>query len=179
MSRTLPLAVLFLLVALIVCSIGCGGNQPLSATPEINPSIDTEPAVETSWPVTLPADALQPWEAHSASGVNADSILAAGIEWFDTSTHGVSDNHDTSRMTSGDAGSNELSWATYRLRLQGTQPGVVSLDVNPLPMSDGEQSEYWVGLADYAAGCWEWHGPMSDNNVRFGTADGVADGADY
>ncbi|MBN2082110.1 hypothetical protein JW859_07870, partial [bacterium] len=168
---------LFVVFFLIVSS--CGGSQPLTTTPEINPLNTTTPAVETNWPATLPVDALQPWEARETSGVNAESILAAGIEWFDTSTHGVSDNHDASRMTSGDAGSQELSWVTYRLRMSGVEPGVVSLDVNPLPMSDGEQSEYWVGLADYAAGCWEWHGPMSDNNVRFGTADGVADGADY
>ncbi|MBN2083487.1 hypothetical protein JW859_14925, partial [bacterium] len=179
MSRTLRLAVLAQLVVFLVIFTGCGGSQPLSSTPDGNPSLSAESATETSWPSTLPADALQPWETRETSGVNADSILAAGIEWFDTSIAGVSDNHDASRMTSGDAGSKELSWATYRLRLQGTQPGVVSLDVNPLPKSDGTQSAYWVGLADYAAGCWEWHGPMSDNNVRFGTADAVADGADY
>lgn len=143
-----------------------------------------------TWPVALPEDAVQPWETTDAagnvlpanrlaSGINADSQVAAGIEWQATSPVGVSDYYDASRLTSGDVGGNGLSWATYRLPLGGTQPGAVSLDVNLLPMDNGESSVYWVGLADYAAGCWEWHGPYSDHHGRLSTAAAAAAGADY
>ncbi|MBN2081339.1 PKD domain-containing protein [bacterium] len=185
----LGVSVFACLLALMLFS--CGGGTP-TVDSALVPVADPGPAalpMDNGWPTVLPVDGVQPWEAtdadgnvidtRAASGINADSFVAAGIETFAESTTGTANNYDALRITSGEPAGNLLSWAIYRLRLGGEQPGVVGFDVNPLAMSDGGQSAYWVGLADYGADCWEWYGPYTDNHVRIPTAARVAAGADY
>ncbi|MCB1218184.1 PQQ-binding-like beta-propeller repeat protein [bacterium] len=96
-----------------------------------------------------------------ASGVNQNSEFTSGVERFNSSGD-VSDNGEASRITSS-AGT--VSQAMYRIPLGGGQPGVVSVDANLL-----SGAGYYVGIADYGAGRWQWHGPFSDNHLRFATA---------
>ena len=163
---------LVLIVLLVYCA-GCGGSKPIT---QVIPSETITPAA-SGWPAALPVDKVQPWEALDDSGcvipdtralscVNADSIFGCGIERAASSLVGVSDNGEAVRMVSGDAGSGDVTWAYWRLTLGGVQPGVVSADVNLLPMSDGAQSEYYLGLSDYGAEQWVWHGPFSESHTR-------------
>jgi len=138
-------------------------------------------AAGASWPASLPLDALQPWEQggpplsasgraggaglRSASALGESAEFAAGVERFSEGGD-VLDQGEASRLQSGSAGSGELSFALYRLPLNGAQPGALAFDVNLRARSDGSSSAYYVGLSDYAKGGWEWHGPYSDHHVR-------------
>lgn len=141
-------------------------------------------------------DAAQPWEELDAQGniisqardyfgdklssaINPDSEFIPGVERDGESASGITENGEALTLTSGDAGSGGLGWAYYRLTMGGEQPGVVSCDVNPLPGDGGIPSEYYVGLADYDRGAWEWWGPYADSHVRLSTGADVAAGTDY
>ncbi|MCH7471629.1 hypothetical protein IIA79_01565, partial [bacterium] len=139
------------------------------------------------WPVGLPVDRAQPWEEldsdgfviRQSSGINAQSDFTPGVERY-SEAGVVSDLGEASRFSSGASGSRALSYALYRIRLGGAQPGAVSADVN-LHLRDGggSLSEYWLGLSSYDEGTWEWHGPFSDSHVRISPGAAVAGGADY
>jgi len=141
-------------------------------------------------PSALPVDVAQPWEqldvaghvppaGRTASCINAQSEFRSGVEREQSSLIGVSENGEAVRLSSGDAGSSEVSWTYWRLTMGGVQPGAVSADVNVLPMSDDSLSEYYLGLSDYASGLWLWYGPFSENHVRLSTATDIAAGADF
>ncbi len=145
----------------------CAGDAgKLAATP-----YQSIAAGVASWPQGLPLDAPQPWEndARESSGLDSDSEFLPGVERF-LEAGEVADSGEASRLQSGDAGSGEIAWAMYRLELAGQEPGVLALDINPRPRSDGSQSSYFLGLSDYSGLRWEWHGPYSDNHIRLARA---------
>ncbi|MBN2082493.1 PQQ-binding-like beta-propeller repeat protein [bacterium] len=166
--------------------MGCGGGTTAIdlTNPQTNPSLDTALGQLNTWPVALPVDAAQPWEALDergkvVTGLTPNSEFRPGVERFTESITGVTDNAEASRFTSGAAGACGLSWAYYRLPMSGIQPGVISADVNLLAMSNGARSSYYLGLADYANAYWHWSGPFSDSHVRLSTAAEIAGGSDY
>ena len=177
-----------LCTALLLLSFaGCGGGE-LANTPLRSQGDGA--AVNTGWPAGLPVDAVQPWETLSAEGyvvgpqrgssyITEDSRFVPGIAREMESASGISDNGEAARFTSGTPEDGALSWAWYRLLMEGDQPGAVSADVNLRPMSDGSQSEYYLGLSDYGAGCWQWHGPFGESHVRLSTAADLAAGSDF
>ncbi|MCB1186442.1 PQQ-binding-like beta-propeller repeat protein [bacterium] len=126
----------------------------------------------SSWPASLPEDRLQPWEQldadglvvpaeRSASGINLESEFIPGVERF-SSSGDVTDNGEASQLVSE---AEATSQAMYRIPLGGGHPGVVSVDANLLAGKG-----YYLGLADYGSGRWNWHGPFTDNHVRITTA---------
>ncbi|MCH7471857.1 hypothetical protein IIA79_02775 [bacterium] len=145
------------------------------------------PREGADWPTGLPVDQAQPWEEldsdglviRQSSGINAQSDFTPGVQRFNEAGD-VSDLGEASRFASGEAGAGALSYALYRITLDGAQPGVVSADVN-LHLRDGggSISEYWLGLSSYGEGSWDWRGPFSDSHVRIGLGDAIAGGADY
>ena len=163
-----------------------------STPPAIPDAADAQEGLTTDWPTALPADHVQPWEELNAQGyvvpsdreyfgdkgtsaINALSEFVPGVE-YETVAGDTSALGEGLRLTSGAVGSGTLSCATYRLTLGGVQPGVVSADVNVRPRSDDSASTYWIGLSDYGAGKWQWHGPFGDSHVRLSTTE---PGADY
>ncbi|MBN2081206.1 hypothetical protein JW859_03250 [bacterium] len=173
----------------------CGGSQmaPLgaaegstnAASPTGAPAAGAVETATDGWPAALPVDYQQPWEELDADGyvipdsaqargtstIDADSEYTPGIDRF--SEAGDVDNLDeASRLASGAVGDNEASHAVYRIPLGANQPGVVTTDINLRPRDDGQLSEFWFGLSDYAAGAWEWHGPYADGQVRLSLPDG-------
>lgn len=53
-----------------------------------------------------------------------------------------------------DAGSSPMEWGVYAF-----DPGANAPD--SLAVSLDAQGGAWIGLADYSAGAWEWHGPLA------------------
>lgn len=173
-------------IIMLLCA-GCGGGQSTIAVPAQQAVL--QPAA-SGWPAGLPVDGVQPWEqlgadgyvipaARDASIYNGDSEFCRGAEYAHSSVVGLSDHGDAVLFCSGAPLSGEYTWAYWRLELGGVQPGAVSTDVNLLPMSNGEASEYWLGLSDYGAGRWQWHGPFSESHLRLSTAEYIAAGSDY
>ncbi|MCB1221033.1 MAG: PQQ-binding-like beta-propeller repeat protein [Planctomycetales bacterium] len=153
--------------------LSCGGNRPSLDAGLAGPNAAGKPADElTGWPGSLPQDRLQPWEQldengnvvpanRSSSSINLNSEFIPGVERFNSSGD-VTDNGDASHISSV-AGTS--SQAMYRIPLAGGHPGVVSVDANLLAGKG-----YYLGLADYGSGRWNWHGPFTDNHVRISTA---------
>ena len=164
----------FSLLLPAVLSACAGSSQaPFNSLPQ-NPAARDAAA----WPQALPVDRLQPWEAgRAASALGAASEFTAGAERFNE-VGDVTDLGQASRLQSGDPGAGELSFALYRIALSG-QPGAIAADVNLRARSDGSLSEFYLGLSDYAAGRWEWHGPYTDHHVRFGRLPGQLASEDY
>ncbi len=185
---------LLALVALVLLA-GCGGAS--SSLPGSAGALQAESkSSNVAWPISLPRDAVQPWEQltpagvvqpvseHASSAINGGSVFVPGVERF-AEGGDVTDSGEASQLRSGVAGERGLSFAIYRLALAGEQPGVVSADANLLPLANGQRSSYYLGVSDYAAGRWEWHGPFSDNHIRLGrsaagaTGAGILRGSDY
>ena len=163
-------------VLLLLGLASCGGSVSDPAASPVSPSTQSQFTDSFSQPVdwnpALPLDTAQPWEALDASGyviptgksfsgVNQNSDFTPGIERYSESGD-VTDNGEASRITSVTGGS---ASAMYRIPLAGNQPGVVSVDANLL-----SGTGYYLGIADYDGGRWNWHGPFTDNHVRISTA---------
>lgn len=185
----------YLLVTAALMLFGCSGDSSINQLPGDGLAIPTVQEPEpTAWPSALPVDQLQPWEELDEAGfvipperdyfsdkassmINADSVFTPGVERADASAVGVSENGEALSLSSGSAGSGALSYAIYDIPLGGIEPGAISADVNLIGTTSG--NSYYLGLADYGRGRWEWHGPFTDNHVRIGTAQEVAGGASY
>ncbi|MCC7477821.1 hypothetical protein IT575_05125 [bacterium] len=191
------LLALLLLAALSACSAGAGSAGSVTAAPELAPanlsgSADSEVGA-AQFPLALPNDQPQPWDdkpRRRASTFGPDSVLVSGSDYLQASGlfEGKAGDPSVLELDSTPAGgADPLSYALYRLPLGGSEPGAISVDVNlsaaalsPVADSGDEMGlRYWVGVANYASGRWEWHGPMSESAVRIGTAAQVRDGASY
>lgn len=174
-----------LLVIFLISS--CGSRAPVSNAPA-PPRGNADTVLQSqavTWPTALPEDVQQPWEAlddsglvkefdrtaREVQGINSGSDFTPGVERF-TGAGDVSDLGEASRLSSGTAGSGEVSFAQYRIVTGGQQPGVISADVNLKARSDGSLSEFWLGLSNYGEAQWEWHGPFSDAQVRCSVPEG-------
>ncbi|MBN2081354.1 hypothetical protein JW859_04010 [bacterium] len=171
------LRLISLLIAAILLLGGCGGSRQVAIETGTGLTAPESTLAAADWPVGLPVDAAQPWEtvdadgyvipsSRTTSGINAASEFKAGRDRFNEAGD-VTDRGEASRLASGTTGNRGLSWAMYRLEMGGVQPGVVSADVNLLPISDVLVSSYWLGVGNYDAGAWEWYGPLDDGQVRF------------
>ena len=170
-----------------------GGTE--SAAPQNIGSAGVPLANTSTWPVGLPADGVQPWEQvdsngyvipasggtesaapldqgsigigsagipparmRNSSAITTTTDFTPGRERFNEGGS-VSDLGEASSLS---AGSGESAYAIYRVVMGGSQPGTVSIDAN----LQNAASAYWVGVSDYAAGSWDWHGPFTDSHVR-------------
>lgn len=165
------ITILGLLACLLACS--CGKDSP-AGLPENgqSPAQVTLP-LGPAFP-DFPADVLQPGESldsqgfvipernavASALGVNDE--FQTGIEYFDSS--GVIDENGVAATLS--AAPAQSAWAIHRIPLGGSEPGLLSVDANLLANGLGGTSSYYVGVANYSSGRWDWRGPFTDNHVR-------------
>ncbi|MCB1188452.1 PQQ-binding-like beta-propeller repeat protein [bacterium] len=175
MSRIIRLALgLFPVLFAAACSSGLSGQQ---ASPEPPLTVEwTAPATE--FPLSLPQDAMQPWEevARDASAIDAGSEFTAGRDWFMASPAGVSENGEAARI---EAAAGESSYGIWRVPLAGNEPGTLSIDANLLESSQGDPSEYYLAVANYGTGRWDWQGPFTDSHVRLSLAESLVDGGSF
>ncbi len=184
-KRITNLTLFSLLLAVVLFACGRGGEQKslsffnLSESPLANGDEAESPSIAGtySFPSVLPSDAVQPWEkvdeqgfvipssSRFSSSLNLSTDFTSGVERFN-SFGDVTDYGDASRLTSGEVGQRQLSYALYRISLGASQPGVVSSDINLHRKSDGSISEYWLAVSDYRKNAWKWFGPFSDSHVR-------------
>lgn len=176
MYPRLLLSVAFALMFVNACAgTGQPGNAELAGTETVVVESDT---LSAAFPTQLPADKLQPWESENrgSSATSPDSEFVPGREWFLASGEGVSEYGEAVNITSP---AGEISYGIYRIPLAGAQPGTLSTDVNLLDDGSGAPSSYYLGLANYGSGRWEWHGPFSDGHVRLSYGDRIAAGGDF
>jgi outer membrane protein assembly factor BamB len=169
---------------------GCGQHNAAVPLPEAGAgplSVAPAQSTPTTMPQGLPRDGVQPWEAtdiaghvpppgRNTSSATGQGIFAAGQDTFAKGGSAVAVG-DACRLTATThaQGAPALAYATYRLPLGGTQPGMIALDVNPL----GPASSYYVGLSDYGTQQWQWHGPFTASQIRLVKAPGQLDAGNY
>ena len=177
--------------SLLLCMLAsCGGQQ--------NGSVDNQSGSELQAPgsllqshnpivndATIPTDSLLPWEelnadgfvdpatARMSSAINENSEFWRGVDAFQTagttSTFGQALN-----VTSGSAGGFERSSATYRIPLAGENPATLSTDINLYLRDDGAASDFYIGIANYATGRWDFFGGFTDGRIRLPLSDAAA-----
>jgi len=161
-ARALTAALIILLL------FACGHGQRASFAPQlgdVNEPAASITAADVTWPMALPQDALQPWERVDGSGrvvssINLDSQFVPGVERFSDAGE-VADLGEAASFASGAPGAEAVSYAIYRIPLGSGQPGTIAADVN---LHGG--GSYYLGVADYSADTWRWHGPFSVSHVR-------------
>jgi PKD repeat protein len=152
MLRIVPLS---WLVLLLITFTACGTSSP-----------DPSPVQEMNrlGRIGLPKDGQQPWEQLDAAGhvipartasAAAGGFSSAGVDRFADS--GATEVGEALHLSAPATG---VAMATYRFALGGNGPGALAVDVNPAP-----GDSYYIGLGDYAADIWQWHGPYTDAQI--------------
>jgi len=189
-NRSSVLTLLFVL-ALVTLAVSCGGDQSSLGTPpeltgqQIAAPQDPAPAA-AGWPAGLPVDGVQPWETlgpegyvvaagRDSSSITLDAEYVEGVDIF-TQGGSAANVDGVLNISSGSAGSGDTSYAIYRFVLGGQDPGALGVDINLRNRSDSSPSEYYLGLADYGTGSWDWHGPYTDGQVRLGMSGDMLSG---
>ena len=165
---------------LILLSCSCGSNQSPAVPESVTDS--SYAANLNDFPAELPLDSLLPGESLDSAGlvlparnavasaIGLDSEFQTGRDYFSASVD-VSPSGVAAQLASTAGAS---SWAIHRIALGGSEPGLLSVDANLLPAAQSGQSSYYVGIANYASGRWDWHGPFSDSHVRLSLPAGAS-----
>ena len=174
---------IYLFAALLLCMLAsCAGQQ--------NGSVDNQSGSELQAPGSLiqshnpivndaaiPTDHLLPWEqlnadgfvdpatARMSSAINENSEFWRGADAFETAGT-TSPFGQALNVQSGSAGGFGRSSATYRIPLSGENPATLSTDINLYLRSDGSTSEFYIGIANYATGRWDFFGGFTDGRIR-------------
>ncbi len=173
MRTVITFIIAALALAILFALYSCGGHSRKAVT-LANTAPIAAPAgqlsLSVSWPQSLPVDKLQPWETLDGSGrlassINLQSQFVPGADRF-LEAGDVVNLGEASRFASGTAGNREVSYALYRIPMGSEQPGTIAADVNILA-----GAEYYLGVADYSANTWRWHGPFAANHVRVSLPD--------
>ncbi|MCB1215746.1 hypothetical protein KDL44_00010 [bacterium] len=167
----------FLLVTILLLATACGGNRSAlqgQPAPAVEPAAIELPAGAEQ---PLPVDSLLPWESLDSSGfvdpatarrstaINGNSEFLRGADAFQTDGD-AAPSGQALRLQSGPAGSGSRSSATYRFPLAGENPATLSTDFNLRLRSDGSSGDYFISIANYGSGRWDWFGPFNDGRVR-------------
>ena len=168
--------------ALICLLAACGGqsqsgvNVPGLAESQLpGLSLQGNNPIENN--AAIPTDSLMPWETLNADGfvdpatarmssaINENSEFWRGVDAF--STEGTTAPAGQAlNVTSGSAGAFGRSSATYRIPLAGENPATLSTDINLQLRDDSTASEFYIGIANYATGRYDFFGPFSDGRIR-------------
>ncbi|MCB1188337.1 hypothetical protein KDL29_14325 [bacterium] len=174
MHRTLTLLIF---IALLAAS--CGG----SATPgTVQQAAESPLTGQLADNGSLPEDGLLPWESLNENGfvdpatarrstaINENSEFWRGVDAWQTAGSTTATGQAL-RLDSGSAGSGERSSATYRIPLAGENPAILSTDINLRSRDDDSASEFFISIANFSSGRWDWFGPFSDGRVRMPLSD--------
>lgn len=172
-----------LIACVVACQLlltACNGHASLELVDLPKPG-QAGPAPDSSIeqvPLQIPVDTLQPWETgeRRASSIDSFSDYTVGRDWFSGSSDGLAKNGEAARLTA-DAG--KLSYGIWRLPQDGIQPGTITADINLLGDDSGAPSTYYMGIANYGSGRWEWQGPFGETQLRLTSALAVRSGANY
>ncbi|MEZ5339385.1 MAG: hypothetical protein R3F46_14130 [bacterium] len=169
--------ILMLLIIIALLAASCGGKDAQTPLPDSSLSGHSPLFEQTSDTTALPADSLLPWESLDADGfvdpatarrssaINGNSEFQRGVDAFQTAGS-TTPSGQALRLDSGSAGSAERSSATYRIPLAGENPALLSTDINLRLRSDATPSEFFISVANYGTGRWDWFGPFTDGRVR-------------
>lgn len=171
-------------VVLAALYLSCSGAEKLVHNYTVGGQVVESDGAQkdAGWPATIPQDAVQPGELVDNLGMvipdhkerSADAVestqFSPGKDRFSGGGM-VADNGEAATIA-GFEGS--VSYAIYRLPLGGDEPGFVDVDANAQ-----SPEGYFVGLADYGRGAWEWNGPFTENHVRLSRGNTGGSGADY
>ena len=169
-----------LIMVMATCS-ACGGN----ADPQINAGANpveaglqqTSPALDALADSAIPTDSLLPWESLNADGfvdpatarmssaINENSEFWRGVDAFGTAGT-TSPFGQALNVTSGSAGGFGRSSATYRIPLSGENPATLSTDINLYLRDDSSASEFYIGIANYSTGRYDFFGGFTDGRIR-------------
>ena len=174
--------------SVLVCQLAaCGGppdgyidNQSGAAKQQaIHSDQSSEIAVSGA---AIPQDSLLPWErldadgfgdpatARMSSAINENSEFWRGVDAF--STEGTTAPAGQAlNVTSGSVGGFGRSSATYRIPLAGENPATLATDINLRLRDNDSASEFYIGIANYSTGRWDFFGPFSDGRIRLPLSD--------
>ena len=108
-----------------------------------------------------------PWEeGRTLSDIWAGSAVAFGASFFQADASAASLDRLALRLMPD---ASPIGWAIYRLAMGGDPPAIVGLEVNLAP---GQR--YWVALANYGLGRWQWRGPYTQNHLRILLGQGTS-----
>ncbi|MEZ5339387.1 MAG: PKD domain-containing protein [bacterium] len=182
-----PVSVVSIVIVMLLCACGGGSHNP-PALPAAQDSQILQGVRPAELPAALPEDGLQPWEsldargfvdpatARRSSAINGNSEFLRGADAWQTGGSAVPAGQGLD-LQSGDAGSGQLSFASYRFPLAGENPATISTDLNLRLRSDATASSYMLGVANYTTGRWDWSGPFTDGRIRLPLS--AAASADY
>jgi len=145
---------LFVLVLSLVALASCSGTSSL-------PDTGNQQQGPTLGSTTIPSI----WDLDSVGGHGTSliggpgSFTRLGREYLENLVHNGSVDGDSLFLDStlGD-GDEHTAWAVYRFEnLLGKRPQAL----NVLGSVGGLEQQYYVGIANYTTGSWEWFGPSS------------------
>jgi fibronectin type 3 domain-containing protein len=142
---------LFVLVLSLLALGACGGASPsLTDNAQQGPTLSGG-AIPSIWEL----DNVD----RSASGVvggGDPNMTRLGREYLENLVHNGTDDGDSVVLDSGAGGEEPTAWAVYRFTgLSGMRPQTL----NTLGTLGGLEQQYYIGIANYTTGSWEWFGP--------------------
>ncbi|MCB1221574.1 MAG: hypothetical protein H7A35_00660 [Planctomycetales bacterium] len=170
--------ILIPLMIIALFAVSCGGNAtPVPVQPGQGALTDM-PADNGA----IPEDSLLPWESLNENGfvdpatarrstaINENSEFWRGVDAWQVagSTTNVG---QALRLDSGSAGSGERSSATYRIPLTGENPAILSTDINLRKRDDDSASGFYISIANFETGRWDWFGQYSDGRIRLSLSE--------
>ena len=138
----------FLLVLTLLALASCGGTTTLPDTGD-----QQGPTLASAIPSIWDLDSVD--RAASLAG-GPGSFTRFGREYLENLVHNGTVDGDSLFLDSGAGGEEPTAWAVYRFQnLLGKRPQAL----NVLGTVGGLEQEYYVGIANYTTGSWEWFGP--------------------
>jgi len=154
------LRTIFLILAVLALGLwttSCGGNanlgDALSAAPESAPAANAEVAVEGPGAIPgIPQD-----RAPSADPPDDPEMrVVLGKDYL--AMHNGTVDGTALILDAPDGEDGEYAWGVYRFSyLHGLRP--LTLVIETIQPEFGD--EYWVGVANYTKGVWDWFGPTA------------------
>jgi fibronectin type 3 domain-containing protein len=167
-----PLAVVLFLLSLLTL-VSCGQSSLAPQGGDLD--TDTTPATTGGFPSIWDLDEVSGRGASALAG--GDNMVVLGSEFL-LQLHGTVDGTSLQLNPSGENDEVPTAWGLYRFTgLQGMDPTSLNVEATPGSLTQS----YYVGLANFTEGTWEWYGPshipefqinLAESNDRYISALG-------
>jgi fibronectin type 3 domain-containing protein len=146
----------FVIIALGLLSLaGCSGLQ---SSDQVGP-LGNSPGVSQGFPSVLELDRL---DSRGSSAIGDEPITVLGDAEI-LEFNGAEDDHAHSMLLEGNGGGSDndvqLAWGLYKVAGLNSSLDLRSLNIEATP--GGLHETYYVGLANFTHGSWDWHGPSN------------------